>query len=483
MNIQRFTASTSRQALAKARMAFGDETLILANRSTDEGVEVLATGESTLALEQRRLAPQARPASFSNRVRDQFPEELRREPGDNDRDAQEQVEDDAARLAMSTLSFQDYVRDRMLRRRQEALSGLPDSGATDRPRQKPKPALPSPASPPATAKPNRAELAAPAKPVLARSSTDSLVDEFHAMKALIEDRFNTLTWLGQARHNPIQSSLMLKLIRAGFSPLLARTILERMPEGVGAAESMRWVMSILERNLRTDARSKPLLEEGGVFALVGATGVGKTTTAAKLSGLCARAHGAASVGLITLDTSRVGAQEQLRAFGRTMGVVAHLAHDQAALQDLLGLLANKKLVLIDTTGLAPSDPRKQDMLKVLELPGVNRLLVLNAGGQGDAIDNVVSSFKGAGVQQALLTKLDEAAKLGPVLDAAIRHQLLLRGLTMGQKVPEDWASADAANLVRMSMRSPGKSAFDPSAADLGFFYSQPLPGQPGVLHA
>jgi flagellar biosynthesis protein FlhF len=310
-----------------------------------------------------------------------------------------------------------------------------------------------------------------------------LVDEFHAMKALIEDRFNTLTWLGQARHNPIQSSLMLKLIRAGFSPLLARTILERMPEGVGAAESMRWVMAILERNLRTDARSKPLLEEGGVFALVGATGVGKTTTAAKLAGLCARAQGAASVGLITLDTYRVGAHEQLRAFGRTMGVVAHLAHDQAALQDLLGLLANKKLVLIDTTGLAPSDPRKQDMLKVLELPGLNRLLVLNAGGQGDAIDNVVSSFKGAGVQQALLTKLDEAAKLGPVLDAAIRHQLLLRGLTMGQKVPEDWARADAANLVRMSMRSPGKSAFDPSAADLGFFYSQPLPGQPGALHA
>ena len=483
MNIQRFTASTSRQALAKARMAFGDETLILANRSTDEGVEVLATGESTLALEQRRLAPQARPASFSNRVRDQFPEELRREPGDNDRDAQEQVEDDAARLAMSTLSFQDYVRDRMLRRRQEALSGLPDSGATDRTRQKPKPAVPSPASPPGTVKPNRAELAAPAKPALARSSTDSLVDEFQAMKALIEDRFNTLTWLGQARQNPIQSSLMLKLIRAGFSPLLARTILERMPEGVGAAESMRWVMSILERNLRTDARSKPLLEEGGVFALVGTTGVGKTTTAAKLAGLCARAQGAASVGLITLDTYRVGAHEQLRAFGRTMGVVAHLAHDQAALQDLLGLLANKKLVLIDTTGLAPSDPRKQDMLKVLELPGVNRLLVLNAGGQGDAIDNVVSSFKGAGVQQALLTKLDEAAKLGPVLDAAIRHQLLLRGLTMGQKVPEDWARADAANLVRMSMRSPGKSAFDPSAADLGFFYSQPLPGQPGALHA
>jgi energy-coupling factor transporter ATP-binding protein EcfA2 len=242
-----------------------------------------------------------------------------------------------------------------------------------------------------------------------------MVDELHAMKTLIEDRFNTLTWLGQARQHPIQSNLMLKLIRAGYSPTLARTILERMPEDVGAAESLRWVMAVLERNLKTDARSRPLIEEGGVYALVGATGVGKTTTAAKLAGLCAREHGPASVGLITLDTYRVGAHDQLRSFGRMLGVVAHLAHDRAALQDLLNLLANKKMVLIDTTGLAPSDPRKREMLSVLDLPRVNRLLVLNAGGHGDTLDSVVASFKSSGVQQAVLSKIDEAAKLGPAL--------------------------------------------------------------------
>lgn len=313
--------------------------------------------------------------------------------------------------------------------------------------------------------------------------SQGIVDELHAMKALIEDRFNTLTWLGQARQNPIQSNLMLKLIRAGYSPTLARTILERMPEEMSAGESVRWVMDILERNLKTDAGTQPIHEEGGIFALIGATGVGKTTTAAKLAGLCARTHGPASVGLITLDTYRVGAHEQLRSYGRMLGVVAHLAHDRAALQDLLGLLANKKMILVDTTGLAPSDPRKRDMLEVLDLPKVNRLLVLNAGGHGDTLDDVVSSFKSNGIQQAILSKIDEAAKVGPALDAIIRHQLLLRGVTMGQKVPEDWEAADAAKLVRLSMRAPVKSAFDPKAADLGFFFTQPGPTHAGHLHA
>ena len=256
-----------------------------------------------------------------------------------------------------------------------------------------------------------------------------------------------------------------------------------MPEDIAAPEAMRWVMDILTRNLKTDATARAIHEEGGTYALVGATGVGKTTTAAKLAGLCARTHGANSVGLITLDTYRVGAHEQLRTYGRMLGVVAHLAHDRAALQDLLGLLANKKMVLIDTTGIAPNDPRKRDMLDVLDLPGINRLLVLNAGGHGDTLDDVVTSFKTSGVQQSILSKIDEAAKVGPALDAVIRHQLQLRGVTMGQKVPEDWERADAAKLVALSMRSPAKSAFDPKAADLGFFFADSAPLQAGHFHA
>ena len=467
MNIQRFHAPTSREALAKARMAFGDGTLILSNRPSANGVEVVATAEDALASLDPANVPLAR-TQGTPLPRRQMP--VNPAPA---ADTASLVEDDATQLAMSTLSFQDYVRERMLRRRHEAIHGSADASVEKEiaPQVSPPPPKATVTVAPPRSQPVRRS--APAAQPIAQPAAMSqgIVNELHAMKELIEDRFNTLTWLGQARQHPIHSNLMLKLIRAGYSPALSRAVLERIPEDIGAAESIHWVMDMLERNLKTDAALRPLHEEGGTFALVGATGVGKTTTVAKLAGLCARVHGPGSVGLITLDTYRVGAHEQLRSYGRMLGVVAHLAHDRAALQDLLGLLGGKKMILIDTTGIAPHDPRKRDMLDVLDLPKVNRLLVLNAGAHGDTLDDMISSFKTTGTQQAVLTKIDEAVKLGPALDAAIRHQLLLRGVTTGQKVPEDWEAADAAKLMRISMRTPGKSAYDPKPADLGFFFT------------
>ncbi len=466
MNIQRFHAATSREALAKARAVFGEGTLILSNRPTPNGVEVVATAEDALASLDRPNAAPA-PASAATLAMAQIP-----------------VEEDTEQLAMSTLSFQDYVRERMLRRRHESSPDLRDeifppktSAQAARapmapPVQRPKPAVHAvPFAPPMVSR----QKAAPAAPAI---NSKGIVDELQAMKDMIEERFNTMAWLGKAKQDPIQSNLMLKMIRAGYSPDLSRAVVERLPAEATPAEAIRWLMGVLEQNLRTDAGHKPIFEQGGVFALVGATGVGKTTTAAKLAAHCARVHGPNSVGLITLDTYRVAAHEQLRAFGRMLGVVAHLAHDRAALQDLLGLLGNKRMVLIDTTGIAPKDPRKRDMMDVLDLPGVNRLLVLNAGSHGDTMDEVLTSFKTRGVQQAILSKIDEAAKLGPALDAIIRHQLVLRGVCNGQRVPEDWEPADAKKLVRTSMRSTTKSAFDPKATDLNFFFT-PAPMEPG----
>ncbi len=461
MNIQRFTGATAREALGKARMAFGEGTLILSNRPTAHGVEVMATGEENLSDLQHQSAPvasvparsptMARPAGAVAQAAIANPAQ--------------RVEDDTAQLTMSTLSFQDYVRERMLRKRQTETPARADEVGLRA------------AAPGAPARTTGA--APPVKPVArpaARESTAgarSIVDELQAMRDLIEDRFNTFAWLNQARQHPIQSNLMLKLMRAGYSPTLSRTILEHMPEALDAPQAIQWMMEAIQRNLKTAEPDGALYDEGGTFALVGATGVGKTTTVAKLAGLCARAHGAASVGLITLDTQRMGAHEQLREHARSLALVAHLAHDRAALQDLLGLFANKRMVLIDTSGQAPRDLGKDDALSVLDLPGVRRLLVLNAGAQGDALDQVVSAFRSEGVQHAVLSKIDEAVKLGPALDVAIRHQLQLRGVTNGQKVPDDWAAADAGELVRQSMRVNNPSAFDPKAADLGFYFIQP----------
>jgi flagellar biosynthesis protein FlhF len=482
MNIQRFTGATAREALAKARHAFGDGTLILSNRQTALGVEVMATTEdsvSTLDVRAQAPAPQRKvPAAAP------VPEHValaRALP-----ESHQQVSQDTAQMAMSTLSFQDYVRERMLRRRQTENPVAAEELGLRAPRA----ATPAPA-------PIRTSAAIQVRPSPTRPASPktvpaaigasvgarSIADELHAMRDMIEDRFNTFAWLGQTRQNPIQANLMLKLVRAGYSPTLARAILERMPDALAAPEAMQWMMEAIRRNIHTGDSEIPLYHEGGIYALVGATGVGKTTTAAKLAGLCAEVHGAAGVGLITLDTQRVGAHAQLREHARSLGLVAHLAHDRAALQDLLGLFAAKKMVLIDTTGLAPRDPRKNDSLDVLDLPGVRRLLVLNAGTQGDTLDEVVGAFKSTEGQPTVLSKLDEAVKLGPALDVAIRHQLVLRGVTNGQKVPQDWDLADAGELVRASMRTTSKSAFDPRAADLGFLFMAPEHGMSCSAHA
>ncbi|MFM2035401.1 MAG: hypothetical protein RL459_666 [Pseudomonadota bacterium] len=479
MNIQRFTGATAREALAKARMAFGDGTLILSNRPIAGGVEVMATAEDALQALDEAHARNSMSQGGKSGQGDATQRQAREAASALEAKS---VEEDTEQLAMSTLSFQDYVRERMLRRRHEALNTGAEADETQPARAAPqaqRPAAPAARAVPPARAPRKAE-EAPARPVAMAAPAahqapagvpSHITEELQAMKAMIEDRFNTLSWLGQAQQRPVQSSLMLKLIRAGYSPTLSRAIMEKLPPQLEEAQALRWVMDVLERNLRTGAGARPLYEEGGVFALVGSTGVGKTTTAAKLAGLCAQAHGPASVGLITLDTYRIGAHDQLRTFGRMMGIVAHLAHDQAALQDMLGLLSGKKLVLIDTTGVAPHDTRKQDMLQVLNLPSIKRLMVMNAGAHGDTLDDMAASFKSSGVQQAVISKVDEAVKLGPVLDAAIRHHLVVRGVTNGQRVPEDWEEADAASLVRTSMRSPAKSAFDPVASDLNLFFA------------
>ena len=476
MNIQRFTGATAREALAKARMAFGDGTLILSNRPIAGGVEVMATAEDALQALDEAHARNSMSQGGKSGQGDATQRQVREAAAALEAKS---VEEDTEQLAMSTLSFQDYVRERMLRRRHEALNtGVQaDEGTLARatpPAQRPAARAAAPTNVPRKAEETPARPAAMAAPMASQAAAgvpSHITEELQAMKAMIEDRFNTLSWLGQAQQRPVQSSLMLKLIRAGYSPTLSRAIMEKLPPQLEETQALRWVMDVLERNLRTGAGARSLHEEGGVFALVGSTGVGKTTTAAKLAGLCAQAHGPASVGLITLDTYRIGAHDQLRTFGRMMGIVAHLAHDQAALQDLLGLLSGKKLVLIDTTGVAPHDTRKQDMLQVLNLPSVKRLMVMNAGAHGDTLDDMAASFKSSGVQQAVISKVDEAVKLGPVLDAAIRHHLVVRGVTNGQRVPEDWEEADAASLVRTSMRSPAKSAFDPVASDLNLFFA------------
>nr|MDQ2735529.1 flagellar biosynthesis protein FlhF [Pseudomonadota bacterium] len=261
------------------------------------------------------------------------------------------------------------------------------------------------------------------------------------------------------------------LLDCGFSPALIRKIAEGLSTDI--TDEATWAAQVLERNLKSQSTGGLLEDQGGVFALVGATGVGKTTTTAKIAAAFAARHGAASLGLVTLDAYRVGAHEQLRAYGRILGVPVHTAHDRASLEDLLELLGGKKMVLIDTAGMAQRDTRTRELLEMLSHRSIQRLLVVNAASQGETIEDVLIAYGAATCIGVVLSKLDEAVKLGPALDAAIRHKLKIVGIANGQRVPEDWHHLSACALVQRALRGGGTSAWRFDASEMNLVFAAP----------
>ena len=293
--------------------------------------------------------------------------------------------------------------------------------------------------------------------------------ELRAMKGLIEDRFDTLAFVDKLQRQPAHARLAQRLLDCGFSPALIRKLIDGM--GANITDEAAWVSDVLERNLLTAEGELPLEDQGGVFALIGSTGVGKTTSTAKLAAAFASKHGAMHLGLITLDAYRIGAHEQLRAYGRILGVPVHTAHDRASLEDLLELLSAKKMVLIDTAGMAQRDSRTRELLDMLSHRSIQKLLVINAAAQGETTEDVLLSYRASQAKGIVLSKLDEAVKLGPAIDALIRHKLPVTVVANGQRVPEDWHRLSAQALVQRALRPSAGAAFRIDASDVNLIFA------------
>jgi flagellar biosynthesis protein FlhF len=250
----------------------------------------------------------------------------------------------------------------------------------------------------------------------------------------------------------LRAALARALADAGFGAAHARGLTARLPDDFGEERARAWAARALAANLRCAAAHEDLVARGGAYALVGPTGVGKTTTVAKLAARCVVRHGAAALGLVTTDSYRIGAFDQLRIYGRILGVPVHAANDEMDLEQALGALAGKHLVLVDTVGMGQRDARMREHLALLARPRVQRVLVLSAAAQAEAIEDAILAYRDSGLAGIALTKIDEAVKLGGALDAAIRHKLALLAVANGQRVPEDLHPAHAAYLVDRALR-------------------------------
>jgi len=303
-----------------------------------------------------------------------------------------------------------------------------------------------------------------------------LMDAITTLRAEFAHRMEDLVWNQQVKQAPQALSLFQTLLGMGFSTALLRPLLQGLPAQSSEQAALAWVRQELVKRLPHPGQGDAddaLWRPGLVLALVGPTGVGKTTTLAKLAARAVRRFGAQHVALVTTDTYRIGACEQLKIYGQILRTPVHVAHDAAELQAIVRSLPVDHVLLIDNVGVSQRDSAVKAQAAMLCAAGrtVERLLVLNAASHGDTLDEVAHTYRhdgGAPLAGCILSKLDEALRLAPALDTAIRHQLPIHYVSKGQKVPEHLARITAQDLIDQALAPAisGKTLYAPNRADL-----------------
>ncbi len=400
MQVKRFFAADMRQAMKLVRDELGADAAIIGNRRIAGGVEITAALDYQLSA----LAPRVPNMELED--------ELRK--------TQSRIVNAQAELSLRG----DGEGDSDKSTNRQLFAGLPLTAA-------------EPLIEPTLAEPRRpAPTPAPAATIDTRVF-DSMRSELNSLRELMEVQLGSLAWNQLQGSRPDQANLWRRLQRIGLSGPLSRDLLALVSEIEEPRQAWRMLLAHLARMIVTPEMEP--LEEGGVIAMVGPAGMGKTTTLAKLAARYVLKYGAQNIALVSMDSFRIGAQEQLKTLGRILNVpVTHVDPNQSLVQALDPLL-RKRVVLIDTAGLQASDPALRMQLESLAGRGIKskNYLVLATTSQKQVLTAAYHSYKRCGLAGCILTKLDETASLGEVLSLAISHELPVAYLTDGPRIPDD----------------------------------------------
>lgn len=403
MKVQRYFAPDMRQALRMVRERQGPDVVILSNRKVDGGVELITAED----YDQSMWAPQAPP--------------------------------------------------------QEPSEALGRAVAADQPKTMEQAATPLPAasnSAPSAPRPRIDLSAGPEVLWTGEQALEQVRSELRDLRGLLQQQVAGLAWGELGRRHPLGASLLRKLVVLGLSPALGREIVEDLPLQSDPLQGWRQCLALLARRIPVDGDS--ILRRGGVVALVGPSGAGKTTVIAKLATRYVLEHGPEHVALLTTDNHRVGAQTQLRSFGKIIGVPVWSAGSGEELDRALEQVCDRRLVLIDTAGLSHRDRRLSEQLELLQSGGrrARIFLVLSATTQHRDLEQVVASYRPVSPAGCIITKLDEAMSLGPALSVAAGFRLPVTYVSDGQRVPEDLSPAKAHSLVSRAVALAGREPED-----------------------
>jgi flagellar biosynthesis protein FlhF len=298
----------------------------------------------------------------------------------------------------------------------------------------------------------RPSVSAKTAPLAATPTEDSdtlglMRRELGAMKSLLEHQLASFAWQDYQERHPLRARLMRALARLGIVPHVARSLVASIAETTDFDAAWLHVLHAMEQRLIC---SSDPIAESGVYALCGATGVGKTSIACKLASAHALAHGADRVTVISADEQRLGAHQQLKTFGRLVGIRVEAARSAADLAEQIEAHSDQSLVLIDLPGYAPHHPNLgQHLADLKALPhGVRFLLAAAATTDYLAQMRMARALATLPLAACCLTKLDETAALGPAFSMLIETGLPLAYVSVGPQVPDDLERVTGVEFLR-----------------------------------
>lgn len=441
MKIKRFLAPNMREALKAVRLEQGPDAVILSNRRVDEYIEIIAALDYDDALMQQALK------------RNELFAETRAEASDatgpEDGAVDEATLSDDRAAAHETSAGEASV-----------------EGVDQRPKADVHALIRRAAAQADHLPTHRIDQTQVTDIDLGAGTADlgAVHEELATLRGLVASQVATSRWQQRLTERPESAQVLRNLARLGLTSDVAE-ILSASLDGNDEALRQPWRAPVDMLCQHLPATEETLLEEGGVAAIVGPTGVGKTTTIAKLAGQYALRHGSRHVALVSMDAFRVGARDQLRLFARILNASLYEAHDQVSLRALLPELSEYKLVLIDTAGVSQRDVRLMQMLDGLSSQPVPVAIYLAMSATSDEylLDEIVRCYQQVALRGAILTKVDEASRLGAPLSMCIRHQLPLAYVCDGQHVPDHLHGARERRLrlVQQALTYARESRFEP----------------------
>lgn len=413
MNIKRFVASNMQEALKQIREELGADAVILSNEKSEQGVEIVA------ALDYDETSASA-DLSASAQIRvDEPPSPTRIAQLHGER--QLRLQDELSRAKQHISSVREA--------RSERANGARTSAAKHiSQRQQMQQQADSAIT-----------LAADAPGEERNAELLKVREEIAALKSLLSDGLAQPQQGDKAGvpRRGVQQALGNKLTELGISPSLQARLIQTA-DGLDDLEQA-WPVVQQALNNELQLEHGEIIDQGGVIALAGPTGSGKTTTIGKLAARYVMKFGADSIALVTTDRYRIAAHEQLKVFGRILSVPVHAVNEQNSLDSILDKLSDKKLVLVDTAGLMPNDPCWAQQLRELKMSAhrVQTYLVVSAVGQYQVMCANYQHYQMANLAGSIITKLDEAVSLGELISFLAESRLSVAYFTDGQRVPED----------------------------------------------